>query len=189
MQCEQAEKWIHKHVDHELPVKLVGELQQHLAGCDSCSALASEWKVAKAWFVPAEDVAIPEGFAHRVTALAFGSAEPERALVHVPSGGSASSRVSGGSASSRVFGDSSASSQGLEAPHRFLKSLTLLAAGLVAVLGLALYAQQGAKSNELIADDMSLDALIQSMEGETGESTEDVKPKVELEEAAPETGK
>lgn len=149
MPCEQAERWIHQHVDQELSVKQVGELRQHLDACAACSGLYAELKAGKAWFVPSEAPAVPAGFAARVTALAFAGAEGtiEReapVLAHL-SGGGSRGVVLGGS-------------------DRFLKRATAVAAGLLAVLGLALYSQNAVSERSLVAEEGNLETVLEEMD-------------------------
>ncbi len=149
MPCEQAERWIHKHVDQELSVKQVGELRQHLEACAPCRALHGELQASKAWFVAEEAPAVPAGFAARVTALAFagqaGSAETEAPVLAHLSGGAARGVVLGGS-------------------DRFLKRATAVAAGFLAVLGLALYSQNAVSERSLVAEDGSLETVLEEMD-------------------------
>lgn len=44
MNCDQAEKWISRSLDAELEVARQRKLDEHLAGCASCSRLKTEWE-------------------------------------------------------------------------------------------------------------------------------------------------
>ena len=157
MRCEEAEVLLHKYVDQELPVQQVRSLRQHLDGCSACSALYDELVSSKAWFVPAEEPTVPEGFAARVTALAFaegGATElaPAPVLAHLRGG--AGSAQAAPAPNQPILGGA----------DRFLMRATAVAAGLLAILGLALYSQSTTSDRNLSADEQGLERVIEEMD-------------------------
>jgi len=116
-------------------------------------------RAGKTWFVPSEAVAVPAGFAQHVTALAFEQSAPRESqdapvLAHLPGGGGGA--ILGG-------------------PDRFVVRMAAVAAGILAVLGLALYNQGVNHDGDLIADTQSFEELIQQMDA----ANEEVQPATE----------
>lgn len=115
MECDRSRALVSVYLDGELGEELASPLRRHLMECAECRAHAAEAKAMSSWFVPAPAMAVPAGFAARVTARAFaGEARAGDPGVLVP-------------ASPRAIGDRSL---------RFAMSLTAAAAALL--LGLTL---------------------------------------------------
>lgn len=69
--CADAEPLIPRFVDGELSGAQGDALRHHLMECAACRSLVQEETSQRQWFVPSEEVPVPEGFAARVTGLAF----------------------------------------------------------------------------------------------------------------------
>ena len=73
MQCTDASRLISSYLDGELSEAQAAPLRKHLLACQRCRAEAQGEKNLKRWFVTADPVAVPEGFAARVARRAFGA--------------------------------------------------------------------------------------------------------------------
>lgn len=78
MNCHDSRTLIPSYLDGELSEHQAAPLRQHLLDCQACRKAASGQKALGRWFEhePASDVAVPAGFAERVTRLAFAGAVP-----------------------------------------------------------------------------------------------------------------
>jgi len=74
MDCDRSRALVSVYVDGELGEELAASLRQHLMGCAACRAQVAEAKAVSAWFVPGAELAVPRGFAQRVTQRAFAGA-------------------------------------------------------------------------------------------------------------------
>lgn len=76
MHCEDALAQIDSYVDEQLNESQAAPLRRHLIECSSCRLAAQEAEALKSWFVDPEALVgpaeAPEGFAERITELAFG---------------------------------------------------------------------------------------------------------------------
>lgn len=77
MHCDDALKLVDRYVDEELGEGQAAPLRRHLIDCSSCRLAAQEAEALKSWFVDPEALVgpaeAPEGFADRMTELAFGA--------------------------------------------------------------------------------------------------------------------
>ena len=78
MNCNDSRTLIPSYLDGELSEHQAAPLRQHLMDCQPCRKAASGQKALGRWFEhePTSDVAVPAGFAERVTRLAFAGAVP-----------------------------------------------------------------------------------------------------------------
>ncbi len=148
MRCEQSERWISLGADKELSVQEVGLLQEHLAQCEPCKALADEARDMRRWFVNPPQKPIPAGFSERVVAAAFDGRAPDaKGPRELLQGGSTVTAEAG---SNRMQG--------------FLLQMTALAALLLVALGFALSGQKTAKNTNLVADETSMENVLEKLE-------------------------
>ncbi len=82
MNCNQATTLIGPYLDGELNEAQAGPLRRHLLACAGCRTGVQSHKDLQRWFVEAEPVVVPAGFAARVAQAAF--AGESRALPTVP---------------------------------------------------------------------------------------------------------
>ncbi|MFT5735271.1 MAG: hypothetical protein ACJA2W_002757 [Planctomycetota bacterium] len=77
MACERVLELVPTFVDGESSESLSSAVRKHLIDCAECRVLVQEEKGLRQWFEPVAgeagraDVEVPEGFAARVTAMAF----------------------------------------------------------------------------------------------------------------------
>lgn len=150
--CENARPLVPSYLDGELSEAQAGPLRQHLLACASCRSEAQDLKSLKKWFVSGESaglpVAVPDGFASRVTRRAFagdrGRVDPEDEIVlaAAPDGGG------------------SGQTDGL---LRFVLQVTSIAAALLIALSLALRAMDLPRSESLMAEE-SLEQVLDRLD-------------------------
>ena len=81
MECDRLKALVPVYVDGELSEELAAPMRRHLMECGACRAAVAEAKAMASWFVPGPEVAVPAGFAARVTQRAFKGVAPEWKLV------------------------------------------------------------------------------------------------------------
>jgi anti-sigma factor RsiW len=64
--CRQVIGLLADYLESELSQKLVGELEDHLAGCEPCQAYLNTYRRTKTLTAEAERVAMPEEMKHRL---------------------------------------------------------------------------------------------------------------------------
>ncbi|MDF1837346.1 MAG: zf-HC2 domain-containing protein [Planctomycetota bacterium] len=153
MRCDQSERWISLGADQELSVQEVGLLQEHLAQCEPCRALADETRDLSRWFVNPPQQPVSAGFAGRVVAAAFdGQAPVASGPQELLQGGSA---IATGASGNRMQG--------------FLLQMTALAALLLVALGFALSGQKASQNTNLHATESSMDSMIEDLDRMNGD--------------------
>ena len=75
MQCDVVLALVPTYVDEEVRETVASSVRQHLMDCASCRGAVQEETALRQWFVPTEEVEIPEGFAARVARRAFAGDE------------------------------------------------------------------------------------------------------------------
>lgn len=80
MPCERVLDLVPTFVDGEASESLAGAVRKHVIDCADCRVALQEEASLRQWFEPIageagrSDIVVPEGFAARVTAMAFGEA-------------------------------------------------------------------------------------------------------------------
>lgn len=74
LSCDAALALVPGYLDEELSEEQAAPLRRHLLACHACREHAQAERALHRWFVPSEPVAVPEGFAARMTQLAFSGA-------------------------------------------------------------------------------------------------------------------
>lgn len=86
MACERVLELVPTFVDDEASESLASAVRKHLIDCADCRVVVQEEKSLRLWFDPIAgeagraDIVVPEGFAARVTAMAFSGAESSPAV-------------------------------------------------------------------------------------------------------------
>ena len=83
--CERFEELLSQRLDQPLPPQEERELEDHLARCPRCRALAADLEQLCGQFTCLEELPAPEGFAQGVMAR-IRALEPEPALAEGPEG-------------------------------------------------------------------------------------------------------
>jgi anti-sigma factor RsiW len=135
--CASALQLVPGYLDEELSEEQAAPLRRHLLACHACREEAQAERALRRWFVPSEPVAVPEGFAARVTQLAFSGATsvPARPL---PRAAPAAAALP-------------ASPRDLQ---RFVLRLVAVAAAVLLTFALALHWRNRPAGEELYADEL-----------------------------------
>ncbi|MEM1448246.1 MAG: zf-HC2 domain-containing protein [Planctomycetota bacterium] len=75
MRCDVVLALVPTFVDGEVTESVASSVREHLKDCRSCRAAVQEERSLRQWFVPTEDVEVPDGFAARVARRAFAGDE------------------------------------------------------------------------------------------------------------------
>ncbi|TAJ16410.1 MAG: zf-HC2 domain-containing protein, partial [Planctomycetota bacterium] len=67
--CAAALELVPGYLDEELSEEQAAPLRRHLLACHACREHAQAERALHRWFVPSAPVAVPEGFAARVTEI------------------------------------------------------------------------------------------------------------------------
>lgn len=135
LSCDAALALVPGYLDEELSEEQAAPLRRHLLACQGCRDYAQAERALRRWFVPSEPVAVPEGFAARVTQLAFSGATvstrapraEEPAVAAVPNAGEL---------------------------QRFVLRAVAIAAAVLFAFALALHWRNRPVGEELYADDL-----------------------------------
>lgn len=76
MDCQRAEELVSDHLEGELHPILAGELEQHLAGCESCRSLRAALAEVVLVLRATADPEAPEGLAGRAACAALAARRP-----------------------------------------------------------------------------------------------------------------
>ncbi|HIG87023.1 MAG TPA: zf-HC2 domain-containing protein [Planctomycetes bacterium] len=71
MKCEAVKPLVAGYLDNELSESQAAPVRQHLLDCAGCRNEMQSQTAQKSWFVPTEPIAVPDGFATRVSRRAF----------------------------------------------------------------------------------------------------------------------
>ncbi len=165
MECDRSRALVPVYLDGELSEELAAPLRRHLMECGPCRAAVAEAKSLSSWFVPGPEVAVPSGFAARVTERAFGGAT---------AGATPPWRLVGGGAHERDVLVPHRSAGGSERITRFAMSLAAAAAAVLVgfTLLLAGIEQRGVGDGTLRATD-SVETTLQKLEALNRRDSED----------------
>ncbi len=158
MDCDRSKTLLAAYMDGELAEGLAGPLRKHLLECGACRARASEAKALASWFVPTEPVAVPQGFASRVAALAMAGAPAQVGAATERAGADVVLRPA-------ARGPRPVDASG--SPARFAMALAGLAAAVLVGLSLWLAAgghQTFEEQRGLVADEQTLEAELKRLE-------------------------
>ena len=75
IQCDVVLALVPTYVDDEVTESVASSVRRHLMDCTACRAAVQEETSLRQWFVPTEEVEVPEGFAARVVRRAFAGDE------------------------------------------------------------------------------------------------------------------
>ncbi|MEM9379005.1 MAG: zf-HC2 domain-containing protein [Planctomycetota bacterium] len=75
MRCDVVLALVPTFVDEELTESVASSVREHLKDCRSCRSAVQEERSLRQWFVPTEEVEVPDGFAARVARRAFAGDE------------------------------------------------------------------------------------------------------------------
>lgn len=73
--CARVLAAVPTFVDEEVPEGEAASIRSHLADCTDCRAAVQEETSLRQWFVPTDEVPVPDGFAARVARRAFAGDE------------------------------------------------------------------------------------------------------------------
>jgi anti-sigma factor RsiW len=141
MKCEDVRTLIAGYLDDELSESQAAPVRQHLLDCAGCRIEMQSQTAQKSWFVPTEPIAVPDGFATRVSRRAF--AGDKGLLVPVPS-----QEVQRGE--TRVL--------------QFVIQMTAVAAVVLLILALGMKFNARPEGSELRADSADLREALEAME-------------------------
>jgi hypothetical protein len=146
LSCADALELIPAYLDEELSEPRAAPLRRHLIECHACREQAQAERALQRWFVPEEPVAVPAGFAARVTQLAFSgarSADPRLLERQLPA-----ARSSAGPAPAA---DAAPESQRLRS---FVLAAVAIAAAVLLTFAVALHLRNRPSSEDLQADEL-----------------------------------
>ncbi|MBJ02632.1 MAG: hypothetical protein CMK00_07170 [Planctomycetes bacterium] len=163
--CDDARRLVPSYLDGELSEAQAGPLRQHLLACAACRSEAQDLTALKKWFVPSEQATqgleVPEGFAARVTQLAFadgrGAPKREEQILRMP----------------QPAAPAAENGDGL---LKFVLQVTSIAAALLIAISLAMRANTLPAGENLLAEESleealeRLDELNQELEAPTDRS-------------------
>ncbi|MFT4541599.1 MAG: anti-sigma factor RsiW [Planctomycetota bacterium] len=170
MNCRDASALVAGYLDDELSEAQAAPLRQHFLDCHSCRGQVQKGKSLQAWFPETPEVAVPSGFAKRVTRMAFAQVPAEAAtdaasgqeqeLVLQPVGrrsepssmSSTRAAFAGGGTTDRV------------STRDFVLQLIAVAAVLLVALSISLRGIHMPTDGELQADDGSLIEALQGLD-------------------------
>jgi anti-sigma factor RsiW len=150
--CDHARTLISSYLDGELSEAQATPLRRHLLDCQPCRSSVQSQKAFKRWFVDAEPVAVPAGFAARVARRAR-AGDTGTPVLEPGTGGVAPLRPGSAFEAERL--------------RRFVLGLTAAAALLVVFLSLGLRALTLPGSDRLMADDrtpLELERALEELE-------------------------
>lgn len=175
LSCDTTRPLIPRYLDGELAEPEAGPLRRHLLSCQGCRTTTQGEKAQRRWFEAEAEVTVPQGFAARVTQLAFagaqpGTVQPQPEAVELGSG-----------ALGPVSGPPAADEPREERILPFVLRLTAAAAVLLIVLSGLMREFQVATVDDLSADPETvptleeLDVLLEQLNEEASE-TQSVDP-------------
>ena len=141
MKCEAVRPLIVGYLDDELSESQAAPVRQHLLDCSGCRNEMQSQTAHKSWFVPTEPIAVPDGFATRVSRRAF--AGDKGLLVPAPR-----QEIQRGEA--RIL--------------QFVIQMTAVAAAILLILALGMKFNAHPEGSELRADSADLREALEVME-------------------------
>ena len=94
LDCDVVAALVPTYVDGEVAGSVASSVRQHLIACGPCRLAVQDESALRQWFVPTDEIPVPDGFAARVASAAFAGGESAEDEAHtatpVPSGPRAS---------------------------------------------------------------------------------------------------